>query len=121
MKNKNDTTKRIARLELMDLMGVAIIILVSAITLSYGVSILSTQEDTFARSACAGFYNTTSDVCQVNTSNAAALSEPGFEQNASQDAQSGLSNIADNFPTIGLILAAAIIIGILLRSFVFKS
>ena len=85
--------KKIALLDVGDLVGLAIIVVVAGITVGYGLNILANIRTGFTANS--------------------------LEANATLDAQTGLANLADNFPTIGLILAAAVIIGILVRSFAF--
>ena len=78
-------------MDLGDLVPVAIAFVVVGIVLSFGLNILS-------------------DVRADFTANS-------LEANATTSAMTANANVADKLPLLGLVIAAAIIIGVLLKSF----
>ena len=105
MKNKS----QIAEFELGDLVGITITFVIIGIAVTYGVK---TQSD--VRS---GLVTNVANCGRNSTGGTAAptYTSCGLAYNASGDAILGTKKISDNLPTIGLIVVAAVIIGILVR------
>ena len=80
---------QVAEFELGDLVGITITFVIIGIAITYGIKVQS-------------------DVRATQTVGSLAY-------NASTDAMTGTKKISDNLPTIGLIVVAAVIIGILVR------
>jgi hypothetical protein len=101
------------------LMTVGLVLIVAGVVLAFGLQITGELREDIGTDDCAGYFNTTSGVCQVNTTNATQLSANSYAYNATVDTISGVSKVTDKFPTIGLVVAAVIIIGLLISGFSF--
>jgi hypothetical protein len=109
-------------MEVSDLLPVGITLVVVTIALAFGLQIVGSVktdlgEDICSRNTAAQgqTYNTSMGQCQNSTG---ALRDVGnAEFNATGDGISGLSKLTGKLPTIGLVLAAVVIIGILVKGF----
>lgn len=90
-------------MDLSDLVPVAIGFVVVGIVLAFGQSIMGSLKSSFV---------TGSSGC-----NSTATTSCGYDWNATVLTQSANDNVAQKLPLLGLVIAAAIIIGVLLRAF----
>lgn len=94
--------------ELNALPALAILLVVTAVALAVGSDVV----DTLRQDACTS-YNTTSGTCSVGE----ALS---YRYNASDQGLLGLNELSQWQDTIGLVIGAAVIIGLVLSAFKFS-
>jgi len=106
-------------LNINSLLTVGITLIVVGIALAFGLQIMGDIKKDILLDDCTGYYNTTSSVCQVSSTNATKLSDPSVHANATGDAILGLTKLTGKMPTIGLVVAAVIIIGLLVGAFAF--
>jgi hypothetical protein len=101
-------------MQLKDLMPVAMILLVAVIALSIGSEILIGM----AQEQCdtSFHWNTTQNKC-VNASGTYTGGGTTYALNASMAGTEGLSTFGNWVPTIALVAAASIVIGVLVYSF----
>ncbi|HKL12456.1 MAG TPA: hypothetical protein VJ907_02500 [Halanaerobiales bacterium] len=97
------------------MLPIGITLVVLGIALSFGLMVLEDTADNIGDDNCAGYWNSTSTVCQVNTTNTTALSTNSFAFNGSQDAIEGVAELPSKMPIIVTVIIAALIIGILVR------
>lgn len=109
-------------MEVGDLLPVGITLIVVTLALAFGLQILGNIRDDIGVVSCSKntaaqgqSYNATSDQCQNSTGTQTAVGTPEF--NASIDGINGLSKLSGKLPTIGLVLAAVVIIAILVKGF----
>lgn len=103
------------RFQIGDLLPIGLTLVVLGIGLTYGLSVMEDVQDDTGSAACAGYWNSTSDVCQVSSTNATVLSGPSAAFNASTDAIVGVSKLPEKMGLIVTVIVAAIIIGVLVR------
>lgn len=84
-------------MELGDLMPIALAFIVVTIAISVGANVLSTTRD---------------ELSATGTYNGSAAS---LEENVTTNGLSGMDTLASWLPTIALVIAAAIVIGVLVR------
>jgi hypothetical protein len=97
-------------MNLDDLVPIAITFVVVGIVLSFGLSILGDTRDEFG-----GFAN-----CGQNSSGGTTgkvYTACGADYNATRDSMEANTSVASKLPLLGLVIAAAIIIGVLLSAF----
>ena len=92
-------------MELRDLAPVGVLFVLIAITLSVGGEILSNLE----QQQCAK-WNATTNTCESTTT----------AYNMTTQGTSGITKIAKWLPTIALVIAAAVVIGVVLTSFILR-
>lgn len=101
-------------MDLQDLVPVAIAFVVVGIVLAFGLSIQNSMRTDDAD------YGVTAN-CNLNstggTGGVIRYEACGADYNATVSAQGAVANVADKLPLLGLVIAAAIIIGVLLKSF----
>jgi len=90
-----------------DLLPVGLILTVSIIALTIGAQVVNDVQDDYVTGA-AGCNSTDTSAC-------------GYAFNASESGMEGLDEMGSWFPTIGLVVAAAIVIGVLVYSFAMRS
>lgn len=94
---------------------VAILFVVVGIVFGIGFTIVSQQQDTYASCPTVGAttytYNSAWKLCQNGTSGNASVIK-GYAWNATEAAQAGSASITAYLPTIGLVVAAIIVIGL---------
>ena len=113
-------------LNLNSLLTVGITLVVVGIALAFGIQVLGDTKDDIGADNCAvrtddfTGYSTTADQC-ANASNSTQYTAVGTaEFNATGDAISGTGKLTSKMPTIGLVVAAVIIIGLLVSAFAFR-
>ena len=99
-----------------DMMPVALLVVVSIIAMSVGTDVL--QNIRLGQCAAGFYYNTTLDTC-VNVTGAFSEANTGAS-NATGYGMTGLQELSSWVPTIMLVVAAAIVIGVLIVSFGMK-
>lgn len=91
-------------MNISDLAPLAILLVVAAIVISVGSDILNTVRDTYTDTSGTGCNNTDPSGCN-------------YAYNASVDTLEGLEKVANWQTTIGLIVSAAIVIGVIMTAF----
>jgi len=89
-----------------DLMPLGLLIVVSVIAVSIGADVVDTVQEGQITGA-AGCNSTITSAC-------------GYAFNASESGLSGLDELGSWYPTIGLVLAASVVIGVLVYSFAMR-
>ena len=100
-------------MDIQDLFPVAITFVALGVLLSFGLSVQTDVRDDFT-----GFAN-----CGQNASGGSsgiAYTSCGAEYNASQNAVLANNNLSSKLPILGTIVIAAIVVGVLIKAFVFK-
>ena len=100
-------------MDVQDLLPVGITLVVVTIALAFGLQVLGEIQ--------ADFVDTTLANCGTNSTGGStgviSYANCGIEYNATTDGLSGLSKLTGKLPTIGLILAAVVIIAVLVKGF----
>lgn len=102
---------------LQELAPIAISFVVIAVVLGIGATVLSDVQE----SQCDNFWNTSdaqAPFCSTAANNSADLGGT-FAENASLSGMEAIGTLADWLPTIGVIVAAAVVIGIIVAYFKF--
>ena len=105
------------------LLTAGITLVVVGIALAFGLQVQGEVRDQIGVADCTsrtdGFtsYNSTNMLCTNSTGGTVSVGTSSF--NASGDAIDGVSALTGQMPTIGLIVAAVIIIGLLISGFAF--
>lgn len=104
-----------------DLVGVGVAFVVVGVVLAIGLSVLGDVKFDLGADSCGartdGYttYNETNELCTNGTGFTTVPSDTYY--NATQSAVNGTGELASKLPLLGLVIAAAIIIGVLLKSF----
>ncbi len=85
--------KKLPKVEMSDLVVFILLLVVAAIAAMIGLNVLDNVDNTFVANS--------------------------LEANASTDAKQGIANLTAQFPNIGLVVAAVVIIGLLIAGFAF--
>ena len=110
-----------AKLDLQDLIPVGLVLVVAGILLSFGAQVTGEVRDDIGVDSCAGrsdsftSYNETSDLCYNSTGSTSAPTTYDF--NITGEALEGSWNLSNRMPTIGLVAAIVIVIGLLVSGF----
>ncbi len=104
-----------AKFSIGDLMPVGMTLVVLGIGLSFGLSVIEDVQYDIGNDACAGYWNASSNACEVSASNSTTLSANTAAYNASGDAITGVAKLPAKMPIIVTVIVAALIIGILTR------
>lgn len=105
-----------AKFEITDLLPIGLTIVVIGIGMAYGIEVLDDTQDSLGNEDCtAGYWNSTSGVCQVSSTNQTAVSLNGNAYNATGDALTGVAKFPAKLPLVVTVIVAAVIIGILVR------
>jgi hypothetical protein len=107
--------KKAQAIGLSALPGIAIGFVVTGVVIAVGLAIESDVGDSIGSNDCAGYWNSSSNVCQVNTTNTTALSTNTAAFNASQEAIEGTAELSSKLPLIGLVVGFAVLLGILMQ------
>jgi hypothetical protein len=99
-------------MDLGDLVPVAVTFVVVGLVLAFGTNILSDVRSDFVTRTTACGTNSTG-----GTSGTILYTQCGNDYNSTTQAMAGNSNVSEKLPLLGLVIAAAIIIGVLLKSF----
>ena len=94
--------------------GIAVTFVVVGTIFAIGFSILNTNQATFATCASGFSYQSTTDNC-INSTNSSSATRNvlgTYAYNATKESQDGMFNITGYLPTIGLVIAAIIVIGL---------
>jgi len=91
-------------MNISDLAPLAILLVIAAIVISVGSDILNTVRDSYTTTGGFGCNNTDPSNCS-------------YAYNTSSSSLEGLEKVADWQSTIGLIISAAIVIGIIMTAF----
>lgn len=90
-----------------DLMPIALIITVSIIAITIGAEVVDDVQDGFITGAT-GCTTTNQSLC-------------GYAYNTSESGLQGMDELGSWFPTIGLVVAASVVIGVLVYSFAMRN
>lgn len=93
-------------MDLQDLFPVAVTFVAIGVLVSFGVSVQSDVRDDFV-----------TNTVGCNSSHRTAC---GFEYNASQNAIDANGSVSGKLPILGTIVVAAIVVGVLIKAFVFR-
>ena len=93
--------RKTAQFDIKDILPIVLIIVVAGIGAAFGLQVTGDIKEDF--------------VTGTAGCNATVTTQCGIEYNATGDAQTGVSNITSKFGIIGSVIAAAIILGILVR------
>lgn len=104
-----------AHFDVGDLLPITLTIIVAGIGVAYGLSVLADVKDDQGDSACSGYWNTGTDVCQVSAANTTVLSANDAATNATAQAITAVAKFPEKFGLIVTVIVAAILIGILVR------
>jgi hypothetical protein len=117
----NEMLKRILpKLQMQELIVFVLILVVAGIAAMIGLSVQNNFADNLATCNTGFNYNSADDACVNGTNASQPTQNPiNLEYNASIDARQGIANITDQFPNIGLVVAAVVIIGLLVAGFAF--
>lgn len=96
-----------------DLPTIAITFVIVGVVVAVGLAITTDVGDTLGDDECAGYWNSSSNVCQVSESNSSTLSGNSFAFNATQDTLEGTAELSDKLPLIGLVVAFGVLLAIL--------
>jgi len=92
---------KVAEFDIKDILPIVLIIVVAGIGAAFGLQVTGDIKSDMVTGATG---------C-----NATVTSGCGFDYNATEDTQEGVANITSKFGIIGSVVAAAIILGILVR------
>lgn len=115
-------SKKGQALNIGSLLTVGITLIVVGIALAFGLQVQGDIKSDIFTDDCSdqgGYENTTSGVCQASSTNATNIFAPTAQYNATGDAITGVSKLTGKLPTIGLVVAAVIIVGLLVSAFAF--
>ena len=106
-----------ARFEVGDILPLALTIVVTGIGVAYGLNVLSDVKDDMGDTACdsVGYWNTNTQVCQVNSTNTTAAAANPAEFTATASAITAVAKFPSKLGLIVTVIVAAILIGILVR------
>jgi hypothetical protein len=93
-------------MDMQDLFPVAITFVALGVLLAFGLSVQTDVRSGFVTNA-AGCNSTHTTAC-------------GYEYNASRSAIEANSNLSSKLPILGTIVIAAIVVGVLIKAFVFQ-
>lgn len=108
-------------MEVGDLLPLGITLVVVTVVLAFGIQVLGEVKDGIGEDTCAArtdtytSYNESSQLC--NNASGAQVAPGSAQFNGTNDGISGVSKLTDKLPTIGLVIAAVVIIAILVRGF----
>jgi len=91
IETQKQTKDEVAYFEIKDMLAIAVVLVVVGITIAFGLNVLADVRGDFTAGSA--------------------------EYNATSDTISGISKLSGKMPIIGLVVVAAIIIGILVRYF----
>jgi len=103
-----------AKLDLQDLIPVGLVLVVAGILLSFGAQVTGDIRSDLCDTG--DFYNSTSGVCQESATNQTTV-DGGYDFNISTSSLEGQWNLSNRMPTIGLVAAIVIVIGLLVSGF----
>ncbi len=112
---KKRKKKKSYNFEIQDILSIGLIMVVTGVALAIGLQISGEVSNDIADEDCAGYWNSSSQVCQVSSTNTTTLSANDYPYNASQDAITGVAKLPEKMPLIATVVVAAIILGILTR------
>jgi hypothetical protein len=101
--------------EIQDILTIGLVLVVTGIALAIGLQIMGDIKDDVGDNACSGYWNSGTQVCQVNTTNTTALSTNPAEHTAITNGITGVAKLPEKMPLIATVVVAAIILGILVR------
>ena len=113
---------RVAKLEIQDLIPVGLVMCVGGIILAFGAQVQGDIRDDQGTTACADrtdsftSYNKTSNLCYNSTYSTDSVTN-SYGVNISDKGMEGTYNLSAKMPTIGLVAAIVIVIGLLVSGF----
>ncbi len=108
--------RSLQKLEMSELVTFILILVIAGIAAMIDLNV---NENIKTSSFCPGHLNATSRQCFNETNETSGHIVNTLEWNASVDGSRGVSNITAQFPNIGLVIAAVVIIGLLIAGFAF--
>ena len=97
----------------LSLVGIVLALVLAGLTASFGLNIQGGLDDSF----CDGFYNESGDGLCYTESGENGTVNLTQDWNASDNFKSGITNLSDQAPNIGLVSAAVVIITLLVVGF----
>lgn len=121
-KKKLVNVKALYQLELGGLASIALAFVVAGLIITYGADIVDTTRDSVATCNSGYTYNKATDVC-YNSTNASqpSIAIANGAGNASSSTLNSLTNLSSKLPSIGVILGASLIIGVLVAAFRYRN
>jgi len=107
--------KKEVEFQIQDMLGIGMTLIVVTLGIAYGLQVTGDVKEDMGNDACAGYWNTSSQACEVSATNNTLLSGNPEQYNASEDGILAIAKIPSKLGTIVTIIVAAIIIGILTR------
>lgn len=110
--------QQVAKYEVKELAGFAIIMVVTALVIAFGQKILTDVQaaDGFSCSSSSYVYNTSTGLCNLRT-NVSNTQGASYEGNATQQGKVALGKFSDYLPTVAIVIVAGILIAILYNVF----
>lgn len=105
--------KQTAKLEVGDILPLALTLVVAGIGISFGLNILEDMKNDGSMCATGYQYNSTADGC-TSLTNGGVRQDLG-QFNATKDTITGVAKFADKMGLIATVIVAAIVIGLLVR------
>lgn len=99
-----------------NLPGIAVTFVVIGVIFAIGFSILQQNQTTFATCESGFAYSSSTDNC-INATNSSSSTRNvlgTYAYNATKGTQNGMANITGYLPTIGLVTAAVIVVGLVI-------
>ena len=100
-------------MNIQDLPNIAILFVIVGVVISVGLAIETDVRDSLGEDDCSGYWNTSSQTCQVSSTNSTTLSSNTEAYNTSGDAIEGTSELSSKLPLIGLVISFSLILGVL--------
>lgn len=113
-------TDPVAEYEVKDILGLALVIGVTGIVIAYSLDVTADQRDEFQLEACTaqGYtLNASNHNYCYNSSGGNQAFKGTLEFNSTTDGMSGVDNLSKKLPTIGLVIGAVVIVGLLIAGF----
>lgn len=107
---------------LKDLLPLGLTFVVTGIVLAYGLNITADIQDDLGAENCPSThtsYNETANQCYNSSNHHVDVTAHQF--NATSDVLSSVSNLTEKIPTLATVTIAAVIIGVLITAFAFRS
>lgn len=114
---KQNDSPRVVQFEIGELLGIGMTVVVLGIGLAFGLQVLGDIKNDTGESACAeaaGYWNESTQVCQVSGANTTTKAGNPAEYNATTQTITGVAKIPEKLPIIVTVIIAAVIIGVLI-------
>jgi len=102
-------------LKLQDLPNIALTFVIVGVVIAVGLAVTTDVKHDTWEDDCDGYWNSTSNECQVNTTDTTLTSQTA-SVNASSDAIEGTGELSGKLPLIGLVIGFMVLLGILMST-----